>query len=210
MKLKKIASLMLAGIMAVSMLAGCKGDSSSTPTDSDTEVTPVTGAAAAINAELDGKNGEISFSEGNDLQKLMETYLKNNTVDLTTAQTTAVNVNNATTGIGKDISDSAVALLGVDSLGFNNNPDHILSTGGDKEITNIETYVLSGKLLTLEGALKMVGQHINDLKLVEESSDGKYTYSYAGEVAAAKAESEGKSASAWVVSVTITRSAVKK
>ena len=40
MKLKKIASLMLAGIMAVSMLAGCKGgDSNSTPNE-ETE-TPV-------------------------------------------------------------------------------------------------------------------------------------------------------------------------
>src|SRR5699024_6876307 len=52
MKLKKIASLALAGIMAVSMLAGCK----SNPADPETPnepTTPVTGAAAYANAALD-------------------------------------------------------------------------------------------------------------------------------------------------------------
>ena len=59
MKLKKIASLALAGIMAVSMLAGCKdGSSSSTPTEPD--VNPVDSSLANyVNNELDAKYTNI-------------------------------------------------------------------------------------------------------------------------------------------------------
>ena len=55
MKLKKIASLMLAGVMAVSMLTGCSGK-----TDDDnnggagTEVTPTSSTATTLRAELGG------------------------------------------------------------------------------------------------------------------------------------------------------------
>ena len=52
MKLKKIASLMLAGIMAVSMLAGCKdAASSSEPTEPET---PVVGGYTATIYDLTG------------------------------------------------------------------------------------------------------------------------------------------------------------
>ena len=62
MKLKKIASLMLAGIMAVSMLAACGGNTvNDDDQDDDTIVTPVDDSfAAAI-------NGELSTAEKNTL-----------------------------------------------------------------------------------------------------------------------------------------------
>ena len=53
MKLKKIASLALAGIMAVSMLAGCNGSSSSSTT---TERETTTGIVAAVNNGQDKTN----------------------------------------------------------------------------------------------------------------------------------------------------------
>ena len=72
MKLKKIASLALAGIMAVSMLAGCgEAASSSEPT---TPPETVTGAAAAINAELDNNKDKISFDNDSVLQNLLTDY----------------------------------------------------------------------------------------------------------------------------------------
>ena len=53
MKLKKIASLMLAGIMAVSMLAGCSNGTKDDDNDmDDTITTTATGAAALLNDEL--------------------------------------------------------------------------------------------------------------------------------------------------------------
>ena len=75
MKLKKIASLMLAGIMAVSMLAACgegkdnggnAGSSSSQPT------TTASGIAAALNARLgDAQKKVLSFNSDNKLSSAL-------------------------------------------------------------------------------------------------------------------------------------------
>ena len=51
MKLKKIASLALAGIMAVSMLAGCKDGGNGNSGSSSTPTTPASGYAATILAD---------------------------------------------------------------------------------------------------------------------------------------------------------------
>src|SRR5699024_2022242 len=57
MKLKKIASLALAGIMAVSMLAGCSNANNNNGDDNDdTVVVPVDDSlATAVNSELSAK-----------------------------------------------------------------------------------------------------------------------------------------------------------
>ncbi|OUQ37899.1 hypothetical protein [Faecalibacterium sp. An122] len=52
MKLKKIASLMLAGVMAVSMLAGCKGNGTNDAGSSSSEQTVVSGFSATLAAKL--------------------------------------------------------------------------------------------------------------------------------------------------------------
>ena len=64
MKLKKIASLALAGIMAVSMLAGCKdgGNGNSGSSSSGTTVTAAP-IVSAMNNELSEKQKEqLSFA----------------------------------------------------------------------------------------------------------------------------------------------------
>ena len=73
MKLKKIASLALAGIMAVSMLAGCNGSSSSSTT-TDPETT--TGIVAAVNNGQDKTNEvkvNVTFSSA--LTNALKGYL---------------------------------------------------------------------------------------------------------------------------------------
>ena len=52
MKLKKIASLMLAGVMAVSMLAGCQTTSNDQPTQPEQPTTPATGYSATVQDKL--------------------------------------------------------------------------------------------------------------------------------------------------------------
>ena len=52
MKLKKIASLMLAGVMAVSMLAGCQTTSNDQPTQPEQPTTPATGYSATVQGKL--------------------------------------------------------------------------------------------------------------------------------------------------------------
>ena len=75
MKLKKIASLMLAGVMAVSMLAAC-GDSSSTttpvvpPVDDDTTTSAI---SAALNDQLFSKQADLlSFESNSTLASLVD------------------------------------------------------------------------------------------------------------------------------------------
>ena len=75
MKLKKIASLMLAGVMAVSMLAAC-GESNSTttpvvpPVDDDTTTSAI---SAALNDQLFSKQADLlSFESNSKLASLLD------------------------------------------------------------------------------------------------------------------------------------------
>ena len=52
MKLKKIASLMLAGVMAVSMLAGCQTTSNEQPTQPEEPTTPSTGYSSMLEDKM--------------------------------------------------------------------------------------------------------------------------------------------------------------
>ena len=72
MKLKKIASLMLAGIMAVSMLAGCNG---STPVDDDpASSTPVVSDVVEYaNGALSGtEKGVFTFKSSTELDTALQ------------------------------------------------------------------------------------------------------------------------------------------
>ena len=96
MKLKKIASLMLAGVMAVSMLAGCSttGVEPTPNPDDDVNVTPVTGKSAVFEAALsDLADVKISMSDSADLQAALDTAAQNvgsaTIIDFTNAIRTA-------------------------------------------------------------------------------------------------------------------------
>ena len=75
MKLKKIASLMLAGVMAVSMLAGCSTTSNEVPQDPTTPptTTPVSGKSAVFEAQLsDLADVKITMEDSADLQAALD------------------------------------------------------------------------------------------------------------------------------------------
>ena len=71
MKLKKIASLMLAGVMAVSMFAGC---ATTTPEQPEQPETPATSNAAdMLYSELTGSaKGKVSAVANADLDEALE------------------------------------------------------------------------------------------------------------------------------------------
>ena len=79
MKLKKIASLMLAGVMAVSMLTAC-GDANTTddtqkPEEPDT--TPATGYSATFEGRLsDRGDANISMSDSTDLNNALKSAME--------------------------------------------------------------------------------------------------------------------------------------
>ena len=73
MKLKKIASLALAGVMAVSMLAGCATKAPETNNNNGTVVT--TGSAAVVEAFND-KQETVKFASDATLQSALEQAVK--------------------------------------------------------------------------------------------------------------------------------------
>ena len=73
MKLKKIASLALAGVMAVSMLAGCQNTSVDPEPTPDPDPTPVTGYSAKLQSELSAiAQDKITFSDSTELNSALE------------------------------------------------------------------------------------------------------------------------------------------
>ena len=68
MKLKKIASLALAGVMAVSMLAGCKSNNSGSTGDQGNTVVETTGIAKELNdVQIAGSDVQINFTSDSTL-----------------------------------------------------------------------------------------------------------------------------------------------
>ena len=103
MKLKKIASLMLAGVMAVSMLAGCSGNSNSNNNNNEDPVVDSSLAGQVI-AALDKDTTDVVAFAGDDS---MESALKKMVEDYGTAITSVNNVETLTKAL----------LLVNDSLG---------------------------------------------------------------------------------------------
>ena len=77
MKLKKIASLALAGVMAVSMLAGCAGKTGTTDDNGNTVVTTGSSAASFFNDEQNETNKvEVTFSYSASLESALTKAVK--------------------------------------------------------------------------------------------------------------------------------------
>ena len=96
MKLKKIASLALAGVMAVSMLAGCSTTSNEVPQEPTTPptTTPVSGKSAVFEAQLtDLADVKITMEDSADLQAALDAAAQNvgsaTIIDFTNAIRTA-------------------------------------------------------------------------------------------------------------------------
>ena len=203
MKLKKIASLMLAGIMAVSMLAGCK--TGTEPTDPETPATPVTGVAATVNNELDENAEKISFTDNKVVEDLLVKYYTENPVDKDTWTKAGVDVLSSRVYAG-DPRSAVEEILGSTEGMFEAN---ITNNVTDKH-TVVEMYILNSEYVTKENALRMVGQRLDDVNLPKENADQKKDYSYTGTIAAIEAESKGGTESVWVIVASITQAPADK
>ena len=73
MKLKKFASMLLAGVMAASMLASCQNASVDPEPTPDPDPTPVTGYSAKLQSELSAiAQDKITFSDSTELNSALE------------------------------------------------------------------------------------------------------------------------------------------
>ena len=217
MKLKKIASLMLAGIMAVSMLAAC-GEASSNSTETP-DVTPVTGVAATVNGELNNNAKKIGFTEDSVLTNLLTNYYKENPIKsgMWNAGTADLQKVNAA-----KLWDAVEDLYSVTKPGSETiviDEDNWLEKAGSKTFANI--YWVNSDFVTKEDAMRMVGQKMDGMELPKDNAvaaaaggapavAADLDYTYTGTVAAIEAESKGGTESVWVIAVTVTQTATDK
>ena len=128
MKLKKIASLMLAGIMAVSMLAAC-GDKAASSTPTQPEEPVDTSFATAVNAELSpAAKNTLSFGSDNKLASVLDVV-----ADKISSYTLATSIaSNNGFVIGSDASDFR-HLMGI---GRNKSVTAYLENGTTEKFTS--------------------------------------------------------------------------
>ena len=200
MKLKKIASLALAGIMAVSMLAGCNGAASSGD-DNGTTTTPVDNSfAASVNAEMNDKQKAIvTFESSADLASAVNAVAEK--FDSNELNVTSTGWANNTT-IKNDFRD----MLDADDEGVSSD-----WTNNTSKRTAADIIIVPGSY-TEEGLAKEIATFLGN-KVVkntvmpngykDNSANKFYKYTYTGDLAVTKVESLDGKVSAYVVGIVI-------
>ena len=214
MKLKKIASLMLAGVMAVSMLAGCKGSANSG--EEENPVVPTTGVVAYANDAVSADDKEdykfSGFTASTNLDSILKD-LASSTGDFseTNIKTAYQNVQNATlnTTVQGKLNDKLDGLL--DDDGFKTVPaDNVSEKYG-------YIYTASGKLTQEEAVSKMVSKFANEVlddvavdAVKNDTTGTKYDPAYSAEVSVVRVSSSSASdESAWVLAIVLTQNVTK-
>ena len=213
MKLKKIASLALAGIMAVSMLAGCNGN----PTDPETPTdptTPTTGVVAAVNNGQSAANKvKVTFTASSDLTDMVEAAVRQNGIAMNDNSLRSVIVSMT----GETYENTATYTFAnskrVNNTGLNNTEHVALFAVAPVNTTS------NVKPLTESAALKMVADIVDAevAKLVETQNmsgvglnDKYYTYSYTGEISDLVSATGTDGTTSYFVAYTITQTITEK
>ena len=202
MKLKKIASLMLAGIMAVSMLAGCK--SGTTTDDGNTDVKPVDSSfAAKINDELDDdQKAIVTFKADSTLESALNKAA--GMIDVATLKVTK-------TGwlAGGNVLKSFSEMVDADGNAFDT-----VFKNSDKDKTGAAILVVPGNLTEKGMTEAVVDELDNQIKngVLPNGHDAGakfYKYTYEGKIAVAKVDSNDGKVSAYVVGIVIDQTATE-
>ena len=224
MKLKKIASLMLAGVMAVSMLAAC-GESNSTttpvvpPVDDDTATSAI---SAALNDQLFSKQADLlSFESNSKLASLLDRIAEDDEDfeirdDLVrgAGRPTLLNPFGADADVA-DIVDAA----------FNGTNPAVNMTNGDINVWHddnrayLYVYTVDGSMQDVDQIARAVmngvggnglQDHVYDVAgIVDAGTIPQQTdYEYKGYAEMVKITNDNSSDTAWVVAVLVEQHAV--
>ena len=184
MKLKKIASLMLAGIMAVSMLTAC-GDGSKAPVDDGTE-TPDVDVSTSASADTfvaalsnDARNNVTAVANA-DLDAALEDAVEIYFNDWVAADYGRFfGVPGFTNGNAADARYSQIGRAVAKAMG--NAEDRIQDVDGDKDATvAVETYAVNGTVsdqAILENLAAKMDQSIRNLD-ASYTTDGSDVWGY--------------------------------
>ena len=222
MKLKKIASLMLAGVMAVSMLAAC-GDSSSTTTPVVPPVDDNTATSAisdALNDQLFSKQADLlSFESNSKLASLLDRIaeddedfeIRDNLVS-GAGRPTLLNPTGADADIANIVNaafngtNPAVTMTNVDILVNHDDNRAYLYVytvdGSMQDVDQIARAVMNGVNGLQDNVYDVAG--IVDNGLTPERMD----YEYKGYAEMVKITNDNSSDTAWVVAVLVEQHAV--
>ena len=222
MKLKKIASLMLAGVMAVSMLAAC-GDSSSTTTPVVPPVDDNTAASAisdALNDQLFSKQADLlSFESNSKLASLLDRIAE----DDEDFEIRDALVNGAARptllapgGVNADITNIVnAAFNGTNPAVAMTNAD--IATNHDDNRAYLYVYTVDGSMQDVDQIARAVMNGVNGLQdhvydvagIVDNGTIPEQTdYEYKGYAEMVKITNDNSSDTAWVVAVLVEQHAV--
>ena len=222
MKLKKIASLMLAGVMAVSMLAACGDDSSTTtpvvpPVDDNTATSAI---SDALNDQLFSKQADLlSFESNSKLASLLDRIAEDDEDfeirdDLVrgAGRPTLLNPFGADADVA-DIVDAA----------FNGTNPAVNMTNGDINVWHddnrayLYVYTVDGSMQDVDQIARAVMNGFNGLQdnvydvagIVDNGTTPERTdYEYKGYAEMVKITNDNSSDTAWVVAVLVEQHAV--
>ena len=226
MKLKKIASLMLAGVMAVSMLTACDTTSNEQPTQPEQPTTPATGYSATVQKKLstiakakltlsddakldDALDYAVGFASAN---KIGDWYIGHDDMAI-------INTENGTSA--GDVAEHVIEVMDANKDGLGKGDasaiKNFLSPNDDnydKDDQDIVfTYIINGHA-KMNNVLELVAEDISD-KIMDELSvvynygggnNSEVPYYYTGSVSAKTVDlDDGHGVSATFVAVELVR-----
>ena len=214
MKLKKFAAMMLAGVMAVSMLAGCSGKGNGTSGEGNGVVTATGVNASTVVAALkEATTDEVKVSASSDLQGDLEVIVKY--------------LGERSFGIGDvgdDYSADAFAVFTgtdyVDAFDFDDEDTYkkaqtVLFTGATSNIVGNDVDETLSKLAIARSIDEAIANlEMNEKSLADdaqvEDGDTYYTFSYAADLAVVKvSNTAGQTAYVYACTVTCTPTEVE-
>ena len=222
MKLKKIASLMLAGVMAVSMLAAC-GDNSSTTTPVVPPVDDNTAASAisdALNDQLFSKQADLlSFESNSKLASLLDRIAEDD--EDFEIRDTLVNGAGRPTLLNPTGADADIA--NIVNAAFNGTNPAVTMTNVDILVNHddnrayLYVYTVDGSMQDVDQIARAVMNGVNGLQdhvydvagIVDNGTIPQQTdYEYKGYAEMVKITNDNSSDTAWVVAVLVEQHAV--
>ena len=214
MKLKKIASLALAGIMAVSMLAGCKDGTNQEDPSSSSQVPTTANIVTYANDALTGAQKNVyTFHDNAELNTALQAVATDKT------KCTAKKIEDASMQMSYEPNkgDLTSAVKGKLSGSLTFQDDYTIfgqasqiPTNNGKTLSYIETSMMSGELSEKAVAEITAEYFARFMNKLASSATKTYKYDYTADISAIKVASPQNSAkTAWVVAVMITKTATE-
>ena len=214
MKLKKIASLMLAGVMAVSMLAGCSNGTK--PDDDKKDPVVDSSLAGQVIAALDEDTTKnITFSTNTSLQTALEKVAQNKGTNISNIQLSDLKA------IDPDLVDDEVLNVVAADNAINAASKDASKNDSKSDTISVIVKNLSGNYseeYIAQQIANTIDNQVKDLKIADttesitytyEDNDFHYDFDYTGEVAVVKATNAVNGQVSYFAIFNITRTATK-